>query len=115
MVLFDSIAGIIARPQAAHDEVPGHMIADRAGSSRKARVGQAGLALAPDPFGLRHFIRGPQTDCEINGADRKRIAVIQYDVLLNSTAPNQRPIGATQIVERNPPIRTVNSNSRVAA
>ena len=73
------------------------------------------LRLATNPFGLRCFVRDPQTDCEMDRADLNLIAVIQGYFSLDARAAKERPIGAAQVLERNTPIGAVKPKTRVAA
>src|SRR5439155_7066010 len=70
---------------------------------------------ATNAFGLRRLVGRPQANGQIDGAHLDQIAVRQRDLRIDGSAPNERAVGAAQILEHHAPAAAVDANDRVAA
>src|SRR3954453_10455798 len=73
------------------------------------------FAPATNAFGLRRLVGRPQANGQIDGAHLDQIAIRQRDFRSDGSAPNERAVGAAQILERDAPLAAADANDRVAA
>ena len=66
-------------------------------------------------FGRRHAVGHPQTDRQIDGANPNQIAVGERFLPVDQRAPDERAVGAAQVLEHRAAVAAVDANDCVAA
>src|SRR5204863_9222645 len=73
------------------------------------------LGPAANSFGFRCLVGRPEANGQIDGANLDQVAVGQRDFRIDGSAPDERAVGASKILERHAPVAAVDANHRVAA
>src|SRR4029077_6706197 len=73
------------------------------------------FAPATNPLGFGGVVGCPEADGQIDGANLDDVAIGQRDFSIDGRAPNERAVGASQVLEQHAPAAAVDANHRVAA